>query len=402
MQKYKNYFVGIDFSKEKFDAALTDDSGNVLSQNVFENRKNGFGLFLKWLKKETCNAKSEHILVCGEHTGVFSIYLCDFMYSKGFRVALESALQIKRSSGLVRGKSDPADAIMIAAYARRHKDILRFYTPMSSELREIEALYNYREDLIKHYVRLKNQLSSGSLGNIALINRSISKDIKDLQQRAKKYVLEINSRLKRSPELSKNHAILTSIPGIGVLTSCALIIATNNFTRFGSARKLMCHAGVAPFHSQSGSSIDTPHHVSGFADHKLKGILSEAAQVAIMHNQVIKRYDERLRAKGKHLGVRVNNVRAKLLTIAMKLIQDQKMFDPNYEENKRNQARESRGHAKPQPTAASAQNYENTLGVSPAAGADSPVERLHARHYSLLEKYPKFNIFSEKTPCVET
>ena len=383
---YTIFFVGIDFSKEKFDAALTDDTGNVLSQNVFDNSKSGFSAFLKWLKKETHKADSEQIVVCGEHTGHCSLGLCDFLYSKGIRVALEGALQIKRSSGLMRGKSDPADARMIADYARRYKDNLRFYVPKSEVLRQIETLFKYREDIVKRGVQLKNQLSSGSLDNLPSVVSAVKREIKSLEKRADQCEKDIDSRLKASPELSNNHAILMSIPGIGVLTSCALIIATNNFTRFETSRQLMCHAGVAPFHSQSGSSIDTPHHVSGFADHRLKGFLSGAATVAIRFNPVIKRYYERLELKGKHKGIILNNVKAKLLNIIMKMIKDQAMFDPNYEDNKRNIASNSRGNAKPQPTAASAQNYENTLGVSPAAGADSPVERPHVRPRSLYEQ----------------
>ena len=374
MQKYKNYFVGIDFSKEKFDAALTDDAGNVLSQDVFANSKNGYGLFLKWLRNQTYKARPEHLTVCGEHTGTFSLGLCDHLHSKGIRVALESALQIKRSSGLVRGKSDPADARMIAAYARRHAEELHLYSPKSGELREIEALLKFRDGLVKRSVQLRNQLSSGTLGNMPSLERSVNKDLESLEKRAKECVAEIERRLKASDEMSANHTILTSIPGIGTLTSCTLIVETNNFTRFDSARKLMCHAGVAPFNSQSGSSIDTPHHVSGFADHSLKGKLSEAAQVAIRYNPAIKMYAERLSRKGKHRGVILNNVKAKLLTIAMKMIQDQEMFNPDYEEEKRMQARKSSGDAKPQPATASPQGLDETTGASQAAGAYCPVE----------------------------
>ena len=227
-----------------------DGTGNVLSQNVFNNNKNGFGTFQRWLKTETHKAGSESILVCGEHTGNCSLGLCDFLYSKGIRVALENALQIKRSSGLMRGKSDPADARMIAAYARCHKETLHFYVPKSDELRQIEAIFKYREDIVKRYVQLKNQLSSGSLDDAPSVVRYVNREIKSLKERKSQCETDIDNRLKASSELSKNHAILTSIPGVGVLTSCALIIATNNFARFETSRKLMCHTGVAPFHSQ--------------------------------------------------------------------------------------------------------------------------------------------------------
>jgi len=68
----KKVFIGIDFSKLKFDVAIYSvESKAIVSTDVFENEEVGFDLFLKWVKEKTSCNKSG-ILFCGEHTGCYS------------------------------------------------------------------------------------------------------------------------------------------------------------------------------------------------------------------------------------------------------------------------------------------------------------------------------------------
>ncbi|MBK7268074.1 MAG: IS110 family transposase [Flavobacteriales bacterium] len=56
-----------------------------------------------------------------------------------------------------------------------------------------------------------------------------------------------------------------------------LLACTEGFTRFATARRLACQAGVAPYEHSSGSSIHGRTRVSPQADRVLKTLLHMAA-----------------------------------------------------------------------------------------------------------------------------
>ena len=76
---------------------------------------------LRWIGSQTDVPRQEW-LFCGEHTGLYSIGLSDFIIGKGLEIWLENPNQIKLSSGIKREKSDPADSLAIAEYAMRFED----------------------------------------------------------------------------------------------------------------------------------------------------------------------------------------------------------------------------------------------------------------------------------------
>ena len=49
----KKVFIGIDFSKLKFDAAIYSvETKAIVATEVFENEQSGFEMFLKWIKEK--------------------------------------------------------------------------------------------------------------------------------------------------------------------------------------------------------------------------------------------------------------------------------------------------------------------------------------------------------------
>jgi transposase len=62
---------------------------------------------------------------CFEDTGHYSTNLAVFMSENAIDYIEENPLAIKRSSGIVRGKTDRLDAAMIARYAWIHKEELK-------------------------------------------------------------------------------------------------------------------------------------------------------------------------------------------------------------------------------------------------------------------------------------
>ena len=75
----KKLFIGIDFAKEKFDAAIIEACGLEEFGNrefgTFVNDKKGFRQFLKWVKSNARTSTEREWLFCGEDTGSCSLPL---------------------------------------------------------------------------------------------------------------------------------------------------------------------------------------------------------------------------------------------------------------------------------------------------------------------------------------
>ncbi len=75
--------------------------------------------------------------------------------------------------------------------------------------------------------------------------RGIHADLESVEKQIHVLIVEDN-RLKELFDW------VTSIPGIGQATATELLVATDEFNAIKDAKKLACHAGVAPFEYRSG------------------------------------------------------------------------------------------------------------------------------------------------------
>src|SRR5215217_3089187 len=113
-------FIGIDISKVTLDVSiLTATDSNKVHYQQFSNNKKGLTQLLKWIKQKSEAVAVKNWRVCMENTGMYSMELNCFLQEKGIWQCLENALQIERSMGVTRGKSDKADSKVIALYAYR-------------------------------------------------------------------------------------------------------------------------------------------------------------------------------------------------------------------------------------------------------------------------------------------
>ncbi|MDR1222696.1 MAG: transposase [Tannerella sp.] len=103
----KFLFIGIDFSKSKFDVSVIEEiERKNIAQATFENSETDYRNFPKWTSKQS-KIKWDDWRFCGEHTGLYSRGLSDYLAGKQLFIWLENPLQIKRSSGIKRAKNDP-------------------------------------------------------------------------------------------------------------------------------------------------------------------------------------------------------------------------------------------------------------------------------------------------------
>ncbi|QRM89270.1 IS110 family transposase [Lacinutrix sp. WUR7] len=315
----KNYeeVVGIDVSKKTIDAYCYH--GQLHKE--FVNDLIGYKSLLKWVSKETQSSK---VFYCFENTGYYSLKLALYLHGQGVVYVEESPLKIKRSSGIVKEKTDKLDSSIIARYAWLYREELSPSTVKSMSHLELGRLLALRDQLVRNNAGLKGTLKELKVllsspttdsGCISL-KRSIdylSKQVKGIESRIKEIISGDDS-------MNKNHELLTSLKGVGLVVACQLIYHTGNFTRFDSWRAFSSYCGTAPFEHRSGTSIHRRKQCHYLGDRKMKSLLSMASVSAIQHDSELRLYYQRKLAEGKDKMLAINNVRNKLIARAFAVV----------------------------------------------------------------------------------
>lgn len=326
------YFFGIDVSKKTLDIALLKD-GAVLSSHVIENKSCEVERFFKPYVQQFSVARDE-AWVCLEHTGVYNYPLLRSLEKLPLKICVESALQIKRSQGLTRGKTDAVDAVRIAQYAYKNVENLKIWQPQRPSLIKLKALLTLRERLIKVKVQLMRPLGEGDefLGAplakaLASATKNSLKAIKADLQKAEQEILQT---VRADEKLQGQFSRATSVTGIGTITALHMIVASGEFERIASPKKFACHAGVAPFEHSSGTSVRGRTRVSKMADMNIKRLLHMAALSASQTKGELRDYYLRKVEEGKNKMLVLNAVRNKLITRVYACVTQNKDYEKNY------------------------------------------------------------------------
>lgn len=321
----KSYIIGVDVSKLKLDMHCYGQSNSL----VISNDSKGFKSFLRWVKKEV-NKDTTAVMVVMEYTGIYTYGLEQFLQQQAIAYVKRPALDIKRSVGMKRGKTDQADARMISQYGWYRRDELKPMKPVSDAQQQLQQLMNYRDKMVADRAsyearikELKGQLGEKLPDQIVASSQYIIEvmdvEIKETQQAIEELIESDNG-------LKVNYDLIKSVQGIGFVTAVHLLIVTENFTRFSNPRKFACYAGVAPFEHTSGSSIRGRTKVSQLANKKIKSLLTLAAICAVKHDPELKaKYAQKIQ-EGKAKMSALNMIRFKLIERVFAVIKRQSPY----------------------------------------------------------------------------
>ena len=331
----KSYlFIGIDISKATLDVCVLSASGSMeIHYHQFSNSSKGFIHLLKWLKEKSEGVTVEDWRVCMENTGIYSLGLNCFLHEKSIWQSMENALQIKRSMGVIRGKTDKADCKTIALYAYRFYDELKPYVLPGKTLLRLRALFAQRERLVSMHSQLL--VGNQSMKGYA---RELIKDIenqneillKSLAVQIKMIDKSLKDCLQQDEELQRKARLIQSVPGIGPQTASYFLIVSRGMQSFATAREFACYSGCAPFAHTSGTSIRGKTKVHFIANKKMKMLLHMAAMNAITFNEELKAYYQRKVAEGKNPMSVLNAVRFKLICRIFSVIKRNEEFQKEY------------------------------------------------------------------------
>ncbi len=318
--------VGIDVSKLTLDHH--HHNGLYPSQQTNNNEK-GYKAIIRWIKT-TVSKDLNSVMVVMEHTGYYTYRFEQFLFKHKVNYCKKPALDIKRSCGMVRGKSDKADAKMISKYGWMRREELKPTQPVSDSQLELQQLMSHRDKLVadrasyqSRVKELKIQLADKLSAQVIKSSQSL---LEILKAEIKEIEIVIEGLLQKNELLNTNYLLVKSVRGVGFATAVHFLIATENFTRFDNHRKFACYCGVAPFENSSGTSVKGKTKTSTLANRKIKSLLTMAAICAIQHDPELKeKYQQKIK-EGKAKMSALNIIRAKLIERIFAVIKRQSPY----------------------------------------------------------------------------
>ena len=313
--------IGVDVSKLKLDFWILPHEKSL----QIVNDKKGFAAWMLWLKAHSVHLSE--VLVVMEDTGHYSYAFELLLQHHQIGYVKKPAIEIKNSQGLIRGKSDHIDAARIARYGWLRREELTVAEYPTEAIMKLRDLLSYRDKLLRdrsgYKVRLKEGLATARISKADFLYREQLKDISYFDKKIVLIEKQIRLLIKANQRLQNNFELLQSIKGVGKITAAYVIAYTNNFTRFVSARKFNCYAGLAPFEHSSGKSIKGKTRVSHLANKHIKCILRLAAFVSVRYNHELKDYYQRRIKEGKNKMSVLNIIGSKLISRMFAVVKKQ-------------------------------------------------------------------------------
>ena len=151
------WFLGIDVSKETFDACCLPNQGERLFNLSASMDRKGFGELIKQLSALSMTQAS--ILVGMESTACYHINLYSFLVSLGYPVVVINPLLISNfvKLQLRKTKTDKKDAFVIAQFLLLNRDSLS-QTLLSSKISDLRDLSRQRESLVDQMSSIKSEI----------------------------------------------------------------------------------------------------------------------------------------------------------------------------------------------------------------------------------------------------
>lgn len=256
MENYLKCSVGVDISKEKFDACISlldmDLNLKVKATRKFSNNKSGFSQFMLWIKKH--DKQNLVITYTMEATGVYYERLAVFLEKSGCYVSVVLPGKAKfylKSIGL-KSKNDKIDARGLAQMGAEQK--LDKWTPYPDSIYMFRSLTRQLENLNKQRTSYNNQLHaimhSGFENKVVVrqlkqLIKLMDKQISDLKQ-------EIQNTVDRDPQMKEKINKICKVKGLGLISVATIIAETNGFALFKKQSQLVSYAGYDVVENSSG------------------------------------------------------------------------------------------------------------------------------------------------------
>jgi transposase len=286
---------GIDVSAAQLVVALQDEGGRWL-QRSFPNRAGGHQTLILWLQKTRTRVR-----VCLEATGLYSLDLALTLHAASdIEVAVLNPKVVHRfAATLCRSKTDPADAQVLAEYARR-MPFQAWHPPQAATL-ELRTITRHIATLTQQHTRQSNRLHavSASATGSRCVQQDLKRSLRDLERRIEKMRRAALAVMEQDSELRPRFALLLSMPGIGEISALNLLGELALLAPTLTVRQWVAHSGLDPAHHQSGTSVHQRSRISRAGNRYLRRALYMPALVAVRHDPHLRAFYQVLLARHK-------------------------------------------------------------------------------------------------------
>ena len=338
-------YIGIDIAKGINHACIMNYKGEVLDRPVFTNTAEGARSFLKAARKRY----GKFVVGC-EATGYMWIKLCDTCMKEGIEFKLGSPIKMKIiwSSSNKNDKNDAekmADMLRRDAFPACHlgdretraiRDLMRASialvrdrTRICNRLRALLVKYDLRLEAAKIYSnKALTQLRNTTLGN-HVDNTNIQRLVKQLEFYNREIGLTEEAILREAAnsKFAPSIRLLVSMTGIDVYAAMLLAAEIDDIKRFRTARKLVSSMGLCPTVYQSGDSLRHGRMKKRDVNRNLTWIMIQVANVAVMHDDYLKGYFERVKkAHGGSHKMAITHVANKMVKMAWAMLRKNEVY----------------------------------------------------------------------------
>lgn len=323
-------FVGLDIAAATFAASWMTPVGRPCQALTFSQTADGWADLAKRLL--AVEADPAQILVVMEATGSYWVGIATMLAAKGIVVSVINPTQAHHfAKALLRhAKTDAIDAQTLTLLAAKLTPAP--WTPPPAIYHEIQQRLGHRDTLVEMRQHIRNQRHA--LRQLPVVCAAVIAQLDTLGATLDAQIDAIEAdlvqALKSDAAWQATAEHLRSIPGIGLLTACWLLVTTLNFSACASATAASAYAGLAPYQQQSGTSLKKKARLRRTGNQRLRTALYMATLSACRLNPAVKQLYERLRAAGKPMKVARCAAARKLLHIAWAVATKQQRFDPAY------------------------------------------------------------------------
>lgn len=327
-----HFYVGIDISNNDFAASIfTAPSHPIKTMAEIANDFSGFERFESWLISN--QVLTNNSVICLEATGVYGEAFSYYFTAKGYKVAVEPPLKVKRAFSDKGHKNDITDSKKISEYAYRYFDELKFWRPKANIIEQISVLLMTREQLVGQKTASSNTLTAlrKKVIQTPLANSIYQKNIERLGAQIKKIEKELRKLINKHPDFKIIVEALDTVPGVAMLLAANFLVITNGFENelAFQYRKASAYIGICPYQHTSGTSVYKKPRIPKYGPARLRKLLHLAARSVVTHNSNFSAYYKQKIAQGKERKLILNNVSNKLLKIMCAIARTHKPYVDN-------------------------------------------------------------------------
>ena len=323
--------IGVDMAADTFTLTAYDSATAAYAKDrTFDNHPEGLEKFQVYLDEQAMTPSNT--VFCLEATGVYVEPLSYFLVAKGYRVAIEAPHKTKRAFYPLGHKTDPLDSRQIAEYAHRYFDQLPFWKPSEALVEQIRVLLSTREQFTEQRTANQNALQAirRKMVKTPPAEKAFEATIDHLQKQIKQIDKEISDRISGHPSFGPSIALLTTIPGVGVLLAAHMLTLSDGFTKPLVARQIASHLGICPLKCESGTSVRKKPKSRRGGPPRLRKLLYLAAMSLRTHQQQFKHYYLRKIEEGKVGKLVLNNIENRLLKIMCAVLRTRTPYIASY------------------------------------------------------------------------